>query len=75
MRYISGKATTMEAKMALYQFITSFTPKCSMKKMPSGLFAPNSSSRKYPTTVGGSTMGRVSTTSSTPLSTRGSFAM
>ena len=45
-RYISGNATTMEAKMALYQFMTSFTPKCCMKKMPSGRFAPKSSSRK-----------------------------
>ena len=45
-RYISGKATTMDAKMALYQFMTSLTPKCSMKKMPSGRFAPKSSSRK-----------------------------
>ena len=33
--------------MALYQFMTSLTPKCSMKKMPSGRFAPKSSSRKY----------------------------
>ena len=39
-RYISGKATTMDAKMALYQFMTSLTPKCSRKKMPSGRFAP-----------------------------------
>ena len=45
-RYISGKATTMEAKMALYQFMTSFTPKCSRKKMPSGRLAPKRSSRK-----------------------------
>ena len=45
-RYISGKATTMEAKMALYQFMTSLTPNCSMKKMPTGRFAPKSSSRK-----------------------------
>jgi len=36
----------MDAKMALYQFMTSFTPKCSMKKAPSGRFAPNKSSRK-----------------------------
>ena len=46
LRYISGNATTTEAKMALYQFMTSFTPKCCMKKMPSGRFAPKSSSRK-----------------------------
>ena len=26
--------------MALYQFMTSFTPNCCMKKMPSGRFAP-----------------------------------
>ena len=29
--------------MALYQFMTSFTPKCSRKKMPSGRFAPKRS--------------------------------
>ena len=32
--------------MALYQFMTSFTPNSCMKKMPSGRFAPKSSSRK-----------------------------
>ena len=45
-RYISGNATKMEAKIALYQFMTSLTPKCSPKKRPSGRFAPISRSRK-----------------------------
>ena len=44
------------------------------RKMPNGRLTPKSSSRKYPTTVGGSTMGRVSTTSSRPLTSRGSLA-
>ena len=37
-RYISGKATTMVAKIADHQVITSFTPKVSRTQEPKGAF-------------------------------------
>ena len=42
---------------------------------PKGRLGPMSISRKYPTTVGGSTSGNVSTTSNTPFTAGGSFAI
>ena len=45
------------------------------KQAPSNLRGPRIISRKYPTTVGGRTSGRVSTTSRIPFTAGGSFAI
>ena len=74
-RYMRGKATTMVAKTADHQFMVSRMPKVSMTQRPMGRLGPRSTSSSQPTTVGGSTSGSVSTTSSTPLTSRGSFAI
>ena len=74
-RYIRGKATTAVAKTADHQVITSRTPQCSRTQAPRGRLGPRSTSSSQPTTVGGSTRGRVRTTSRTPFASRGSLAM
>ena len=74
-RYIRGKATTTVAKTADHQVITSLRPKWACTQAPMGRLGPSSTSSSQPTTVGGSTRGRVSTTSSTPFTSRGSLAM
>ena len=72
-RYMSGKETIAVAKIAEYQVIVRRTPKISSTGAPTGPSGPMVMSRKNPTTVGGSTIGRVSTQSSTPFVNFGSF--
>ena len=74
-RYMKGKATATVAKTADHQVITSRRPKWSCTQAPMGRLGPSSTSSSHPTTVGGSTRGSVSTTSSTPFTSRGSLAM
>ena len=50
-------------------------PKCSSTQAPTGRFGPSASSSRYPTTVGGRTSGRVRTTSRSPFTSRGAFAV
>ena len=61
--------------MADHQVITSLTPNTSCAQAPKGRLGPNRSSSSQPTTVGGSTRGRVRTTSRTPFTSRGSRAI
>ena len=61
--------------MADHHCIVSRTPKCSNIQLPSGRRGPSASSSRYPTTVGGSTSGRVRTTSKSPFTSRGAFAV
>ena len=74
-RYIRGKATTTVAKMADHQVMTSFVPNSDSTSCPTGRRGPSTRSSRYPTTVGGSTRGRVRITSRTPLTSRGSRAI
>ena len=64
-RYMSGKATTVAAMtVASQEKITLMLNSC--KKRPMKLLRPKMSSRKKPTTVGGSTSGKVRMPSTMP---------
>jgi len=64
-RYINGKATTVEAMTTPTQVNTIWMPNWA-SHFPMPLALPKNTSRKKPTTVGGSTRGRVKTASQIP---------
>lgn len=53
-RYMSGKATTADARTPPYQVMTKRMP-TSLRKMPTGCFKPKTRSSSQPQTVGGRT--------------------
>ena len=72
---MSGKETMAVANIAEYHVMVILNPKRSRTLDPTGPIGPTVFKRKKPTTVGGRTIGRVSRQSSTPLITRGVFAI
>jgi hypothetical protein len=58
-RYMRGNEIMTAAKTVAVHENTILTPKNSSRNLPTGLFTPNTSKMKKPTTVGGSTKGRV----------------
>ena len=66
-RYIRGNATRLVAKTAEYHVIVILMPKFSKKKEPTGPNGAIHRNRKKPITVGGKTIGKVRTQSTTPF--------
>jgi hypothetical protein len=62
-----GNVTMTVAKIAEYQLIVSLKPNRDITLAPTGPSGPMVFRRKKPTTVGGRTIGSVSTQSSAPL--------
>ena len=69
-RYMSGNATTAEARTPPYQVMTKRMP-ISLRNMPTGCFRPKTRRSSQPHTVGGRTRGSVRTTSRIPFKTPG----
>lgn len=74
-RYIKGKVIIVVVKIAEYHVIVILKPNVSRKNEPRGPRGPINLSIKNPMTVGGKTKGKVRIPSSTPLISRGVFAM